>query len=108
MVEKTVDHSLDDIHWYDYITININWFALTTRSQVLTPLVIPLLVQQFVGETTKGAAVGTLRLWALMAALLFQSLMGILTDRNTSRFGRRRPFIVIGTLGEIVIFMLIG
>jgi MFS family permease len=108
VVEKTVDHSLDDIHWYDYITININWFALTTRSQVLTPLVIPLLVQQFVGETTKGAAVGTLRLWALMAALLFQSLMGILTDRNTSRFGRRRPFIVIGTLGEIVIFMLIG
>jgi hypothetical protein len=29
--------------WYDYITINVNWFALTTRSQVLTPLVIPLL-----------------------------------------------------------------
>ena len=32
------------IRWYDYITININWFALTTRSQVLVPLVIPLLV----------------------------------------------------------------
>jgi MFS family permease len=108
VVEKSVDHTLNDVHWYDYITININWFALTTRSQVLTPLVIPLLVQQFVGEATKGAAVGTLRLWALMAALLFQSLMGILTDRNASRFGRRRPFIVIGTLGEIVIFMLIG
>jgi MFS family permease len=108
VVENSVDHTLDDVRWYDYITININWFALTTRSQVLTPLVIPLLVQQFVGEATKGAAVGTLRLWALMAALLFQSLMGILTDRNTSRFGRRRLFIVIGTLGEIVIFMLIG
>jgi MFS family permease len=108
VVEKAVDHTLKEVRWYDYITININWFALTTRSQVLTPLVIPLLVQQFVGEATKGAAVGTLRLWALMAALLFQSLMGILTDRNTSRFGRRRPFIVIGTLGEIVIFMLIG
>jgi hypothetical protein len=33
------------IRWYDYITINIYWFALTARSQVLTPLVIPLLVQ---------------------------------------------------------------
>lgn len=108
MVDKAVDHTLEEIRWYDYITININWFALTTRSQVLTPLVIPLLVQQFVGEATKGAAVGTMRLWALMAALLFQSLMGTLTDRSTSRFGRRRPFIVIGTLGEIVIFMLIG
>ena len=108
MVDNKVDHTLDEVRWYDYITININWFALTTRSQVLTPLVIPLLVQQFVGEATKGTAVGTLRLWALMAALLFQSLMGLLTDRSTSRFGRRRPFIVIGTIGEIAIFMLIG
>jgi MFS family permease len=43
-----------------------------------------------------------------MAALLFQALMGILTDRNTSRWGRRRPFIVLGTLAEILVFMLIG
>lgn len=108
MVNTSTENAPSEVRWYDYITININWFALTTRSQVLTPLVIPLLVQQFVGEATKGAAVGTLRLWALMAALLFQSLMGILTDRNTSRWGRRRPFIVIGTIGEIAIFMLIG
>lgn len=96
------------IRWHDYITININWFALTTRSQVLTPLVIPILVQQFVGEGSKGEAVGTMRLWALMTALLVQALMGILTDRSTSRWGRRRPFIVAGTLGEIVVFALIG
>ena len=108
MVNKSSIKVLTEIRWYDYITVNINWFALTTRSQVLTPLVIPLLVQQFVGEATKGTAVGTLRLWALMAALLFQSLMGLLTDRNGSRWGRRRPFIVVGTLGEIVIFILIG
>lgn len=108
MVNATIEKTTSALHWYDYITININWFALTTRSQVLTPLVIPLLVQQFVGESTKGTAVGTIRLWALMAALLFQALMGILTDRNTSSWGRRRPFIVIGALGEIIVFMLIG
>lgn len=96
------------IKWYDAITININWFALTTRSQVLTPLVIPLLVQQFVGEGSKGEAVGTLRLWALMAALLIQAFMGILSDRSISRWGRRRPFIMAGTLGEIAVFALIG
>jgi MFS family permease len=108
VVNASAEKESSDIRWYDYITINVNWFALTTRSQVLTPLVIPLLVQEFVGEATKGAAVGRIRLWALMAALLFQALMGILTDRNTSRLGRRRPFIVIGTLGEIAVFMLIG
>ncbi len=96
------------IRWYDYITINIYWFALTTRSQVLAPLVIPLLVQQFVGEEFKGTYVGIIRLWALMTAVLFQALMGLLSDRSTLPWGRRRPFIVAGTLGELVVFALIG
>jgi len=97
-----------ELRWFDYITININWFALTTRSQVLTPLVIPLLIQQFVGDANKGSALGNLRLWALMAALLIQALMGLLSDRNKSKFGRRRPFIVIGVLLEVIIIILIG
>jgi MFS family permease len=96
------------IRWYDYITINGYWFALTSRAQVLTPLIIPLLVQSFVGEEVKGAAVGRMRLWALMIAVLVQALMGMLSDRSTSRWGRRRPFIVIGTLGELAVLTSIG
>jgi len=99
---------MKNLRWQDYIKININWFAITARSQVLTPLVIPLLVQQFVGEANKGTALGNLRLWALMAALLIQALIGILSDRNTSRFGRRRPFIIVGVTLEIIVITLIG
>ncbi|MEA3350839.1 MAG: hypothetical protein U9Q82_09480, partial [Chloroflexota bacterium] len=96
------------IRWYDYITFNIYWFALTARSQVLTPLVLPLLVQTFVGDETKGSYLGIMRLWALMAALLMQALMGMFSDRSRSQWGRRRPFIAAGTIGEVVIFTLIG
>jgi MFS family permease len=96
------------VRWYDYITININWFALTARSQVLTPLIIPLLVQQFVGEATKGARVGEIRLYALMLAILVQAFMGMVSDRSQSRWGRRRPFIFIGTIGEVIVFAAIG
>jgi MFS family permease len=96
------------IRWYDYITININWFALTTRSQALVPLVIPLLVQQFVGEAQKGSYVGTLRLWTLMAAVLFQALIGMLSDHTQTRWGRRKPYIFFGVIFEIIILLLIG
>lgn len=96
------------LRWYDKFTINIYWFALNARSQTLSPLVIPLLVQRFVGEELKGSALGNIRLWALMTAVLVQALMGILSDRSTFRLGRRRPFILIGTLGEIIVFALIG
>jgi MFS family permease len=96
------------IRWYDYITINIFYFALTARSQTLTPLILPLLVQSFMGDEIKGAAYGNLRLWSLMIAVLMQGLMGILSDRSTSRFGRRRPFILIGGITEVFIFIAIG
>jgi MFS family permease len=96
------------IRWYDYITINIFFFALTARSQTLTPLVLPLLVQTFMGDDVKGAAYGNLRLWALMIAVLVQGLVGILSDRSTSRIGRRRPFILIGGVTEVLVFLGIG
>ncbi len=93
--------------WYDYITYNIYFFGLTTLSQT-NGLVIPLLVQQFVGEAEKGAYYGKFRLWTLMAALLAQALFGMLSDRCTSRWGRRRPFILGGTLLNVAMIAVIG
>lgn len=94
--------------WYDYIRYNLYWFALTTRGQTISPIIVPLLVQQFVGEAAKGSYLGTIRLWALMVALLIQALMGMLSDRCTHSWGRRRPFILLGTSGEVIAFILIG
>ena len=96
------------LHWYDAITINIYYFALTLRNQTLTPLIVPLLVQQFVGEATKGTSYGNLRLVSLMVALLVQAVAGMLSDHNTSRLGRRRPFILVSTLLEIIAFLGVG
>ncbi len=96
------------IRWYDHITINIYYFALTARSQTLTPLIVPLLVQQFVGEETKGTSYGNIRLYSLMIALLVQALMGMLSDRSTSKWGKRRPFIFTGAIFEVLIFIGIG
>jgi MFS family permease len=96
------------IRWYDYLTVNIYWFGLSVENGILTPLVVPLLVQGFVGEGAKGAYVGTIRLWGLMTAVLVQSLMGILSDRNTSKYGRRKPFIFWGTVGQILLLTAVG
>lgn len=95
------------VRWYDYITFNIYFLGLTTLSQTMG-LVIPLLVQQFVGEAQKGTYFGTYRLWTLMVALLAQALFGLLSDRSRLRWGRRRPFIFTGTLLDLVFIILIG
>lgn len=96
------------LRWYDTITISIYFLGLTTLSQTMTPLVIPLLVQQFVGQARQGTFYGNVRLWSLMVALLVQALMGMLSDRSTFRLGRRRPFIFIGTIANLAIITAIG
>jgi MFS family permease len=96
------------LRWYDPLTINACFFGLTTLSQTMTPLIVPLLVQQFVGPGRQGAYYGNIRLWSLMTALLVQSLMGTLSDRSTSRLGRRRPFIFIGTIGIVATLLGVG
>ena len=93
--------------WHDYITFSIYFLGLTTLSQT-NGLVFPLLVQQFVGEAQKGAYYGTLRLCTLMVALLMQALWGMLSDRCTLRWGRRRPFIFGGTVASLVFIAAIG
>jgi MFS family permease len=95
------------LRWYDYITINIYWLGLTTLSQT-NGLVFPLLVQGFVGEHAKGTFFGNLRLWSLMVALLVQAFMGMISDRSSLRWGRRRPFILIGTLANLVFISALG
>lgn len=95
------------IRWYDYITVNIYWLGLTTLSQTCG-LVFPLLIQGFVGEESKATYYGSLRLWTLMVALLAQAMMGMLSDRSMLPWGRRRPFIFAGTLGDLVFLSAIG
>ena len=94
--------------WYDYITLNIYYLGLSTLSQTMAPLVVPLLVQQFVGEERKATLYGAIRLWGLMVALLAQALWGAVSDRTTSHYGRRRPFILLGTLAGLGFIAAIG
>ncbi len=95
------------LRWYDFITINIFFFGLTALSQT-NGLIFPLLIQRFVGEAVKGTYLGQLRLWTLMVALLWQAVIGMLSDRSTLRWGRRRPFIFVGALGMVVFVALTG
>jgi MFS family permease len=96
-----------ELRWYDAISINIYFLGLTIMSQT-NGLIYPLLVQQFVGEQVQGSYLGMLRLWTLMVALLMQAVWGMLSDRNTSRWGRRRPFIFFGTLVNLIFISAIG
>jgi MFS family permease len=95
------------LFWYDYITINIYWFGLTAVSQA-NGLIQPLLIQRFASPEQQGTFYGNMRLYSLMVALLVQALAGMLSDRSMTKWGRRRPYILVGTLLNVIALIAIG
>ncbi|KAF0556687.1 MFS general substrate transporter [Gigaspora margarita] len=43
-----------------------------------------------------------------LAGLLVQPIVGALSDNSTSKYGRRRPYIVIGSIAVVIAFVSIG
>jgi MFS family permease len=88
--------------WYDYITINLFWLALNIRNNAFGSLFMPYLVDEFVRSDIRNTALGAMRTAGLVIAMLVQPAVGLLSDRNTSRFGRRRPYIFVGALLDLL------
>jgi MFS family permease len=88
--------------WYDHITVNLLWLAINIRNNAIGSLFLPYLVDQFVRGDIKNTALGGLRTAGLIVAMLAQPVFGLLSDRSTSRFGRRRPYFFFGFLLDLL------
>jgi MFS family permease len=96
------------LRWFDYITLNIYWLSLNVASNSLHPIILPVKVQQLVPEALKATYLGFLTFAGLVVAIIVQPVMGAISDRSTLRWGRRRPFIVAGTLLDLVFLTIIA
>ncbi len=96
------------LRWYDYITLNLFWFGLNIRNTALGSIFMPYLVGLFAPEAIKNSALGGMRAAGLVIAMLVQPAAGLLSDRSTSRFGRRRPYILIGALFDLLFLAAIA
>ena len=89
------------MRWYDYITYNIYWLGLNMASGSLTPIILPVPGGAVCGGRGQEHVPGRPALSGLIVAILVQPVAGLLSDRSTLRWGRRRPFIFIGTILSI-------
>lgn len=90
------------------VTINVYWFAISYLWNSLGPLVLPILVAGLVPEGVKGSALGLLTAIGMVVAIIVQPLAGAISDRCTSRWGRRRPFMVGGTLADMIFLVALA
>ena len=97
-----------ELRWYDFITINSYWMGFNVVSASITPLLLPYLVALFVPPDQKNTYLANIRVVSLALAMLIQPVAGMLSDRCTHPLGRRRPYIIGGTLGTVLFLAVVG
>src|SRR5947199_9543200 len=77
---------------------------------LLTPVMASLAikVQSLVGADNAVAALGTVSSVGAVAAFLANPVFGRSSDRTTGRLGRRRPWLVAGSLGLTVCLAVVA
>ncbi len=96
------------IRWFDHISVNLFWLGLNIRNNAVNNILMPYMVALLAAPEIRNTALGGMRTAGLIIAMLVQPAMGILSDRSTSRFGRRRPFIFAGVIFDLVCLALIA
>ena len=92
----------------DYFNMNVYWFGLAFMWNSLHPIILPAVLLNFVPENLKNTYLGGLTFLGLILAMIVQPIAGAISDRTTFRWGRRRPYILIGTLFDFVFLAVLG
>jgi len=96
------------LHAIDYFNINAYWFGLAFMWNSLHPIILPAILLNFVPEKLKNTYLGGLTFLGLILAMIVQPIAGAISDHSTFRWGRRRPYILIGTLLDFVFLLVLG
>jgi len=92
----------------DYLKITIFGFALAALWGSLHTIILPTRLLDFVAASEKSTCLGLLTFAGLMLAIIVQPIAGAISDRSGFAWGRRRPFILVGTLVAVLFLSGIG
>ena len=90
------------------LVVNTYWVGLSFMWNGLHGIVLPAVIANIAPANEKNTYLGLLTSIGLIIAVIIQPLSGALSDSWTSRWGRRRPWITIGTLFNFVFLAVIG
>lgn len=91
------------------VRLNAFSFGLTGFILAMDTAVLPVIVLSLAPESLKNTYLATLGMGGLLVAAIMQPLVGRVSDRTRSPFGRRVPYIVFGTAvvcGSLVLLAL--
>ena len=81
-----------------YVNFSVLAFGIAALSTSLGYIILPLRVLDVAPESLKNTYLGVLTFIGMGGAMLVQPLVGYLSDKTTWEWGRRRPYIAVGSM----------
>ena len=78
--------------------LSLYWFANGAHWSAILIVLAPTQVLDIVGDATKGETLGKVVLFGAFISMVVAPFYGAWSDRIRTRWGRRKPFLVAGTL----------
>lgn len=91
---------------FDQVNLNVFWIANNFHWQALLSVVIPSMVARFLDPAQKSINLTIVVTLGTLVAIVVNPLVGALSDYATFRMGRRRPFMIVGTVLNIIVLLL--
>jgi Na+/melibiose symporter-like transporter len=96
------NRSVNKFGFWGYIKITVLGFALAGLWSSLHSIILPIRLLDYVNESQKNTSLGLLTFTGLLLAMIVQPCAGAYSDRTSSSWGHRRPYILFGILLTLI------
>lgn len=90
------------------LVLNAYWVGLSFMWNAIHPILLPAVLLNYVPDAKKNTYLGLLTFVGLIIAMIVQPITGALSDGWKSRFGRRRPLALFGTLFDFLFLSILA
>jgi MFS family permease len=87
---------------FQIFQLSIYWFGINAIWGGLNNVILQRRMDDLVGKENAGSGLALLTLLGAIVAILVQPTIGTISDYTTTRWGRRKPYILIGAVLDVV------
>jgi Na+/melibiose symporter-like transporter len=102
MTAITADPARPQLSHFRQALLSFYWFATQAHWAAILIIILPRQAFDIGGDDVKGTVLGAVLGIGAFVSMVVAPVFGALSDRFVTRFGRRRPWIVLGTLMNVL------
>jgi MFS family permease len=99
---QTVGRPVGTMPMFQIVQLSIYWFGINAIWGGLNNVILPRRMDALVGPENAGSGFALITFLGAIVAILVQPTIGTISDYTATRWGRRKPYILIGAVLDVV------